>query len=67
MVSTQSRNTHFEDLTMNTKTKSTGTSKPMTVRDAARIQSATAKTNGGTVAKHSFPARAMGAATKNAK
>lgn len=54
-------------MTNKSTAKTTGTSKPMTVDAAARIQSATAKTNGGNVAKGSFPARAMSAATKNAK
>lgn len=54
-------------MTNKSTAKTTGTSKPMTVSDAARIQSATAKTNGGNVSKGSFPARAMSAATKTAK
>lgn len=37
---------------------------PMTRPDAARIQSVTAKKNGGTVAKDSFAARATRAAAK---
>jgi hypothetical protein len=40
---------------------------PMTKTAAARIQSATAKSNGGTVSKSSFVARATSAASKNAK
>ena len=40
---------------------------PMTKTAAARIQSTTAKSNGGTVSKSSFAARATSAATKNAK
>ncbi|MGV7105769.1 hypothetical protein [Flavobacterium sp. U410] len=40
---------------------------PMTKTAAARIQSATAKSNGGTVSKSSFAARATSAASKNAK
>lgn len=54
-------------MTSKSPSKATGTSKPMTVSDAARIQSATAKTNGGNVSKGSFPARAMSAATKSTK
>ena len=38
---------------------------PMTSDAAARIQSSTAKQNGGTVAKGSFAAKAQGAAAKN--
>ncbi|MBN9133505.1 MAG: hypothetical protein J0H48_09100 [Nitrosospira multiformis] len=40
---------------------------PMTPADAARIQSATAKANGGRVPKGSFAARAQGAAAKSGK
>lgn len=40
---------------------------PMTKTAAARIQSTTAKSNGGTVSRDSFAARATSAATKNAK
>ena len=40
-------------------------SKPMTPKDAQRIQSATAKKGGGTVKKRSFTARAMKTASKN--
>lgn len=47
--------------------KGAAASKPMTVRDAARIQSATAKATGGNVPKDSFAARAMSSAAKNAK
>ncbi len=36
----------------------------MTVKAASRIYSATAKKTGGTIAKNSFAARAMRAATK---
>lgn len=54
-------------MTSKSTSKATGTSKPMTVSDAARIQSVTAKASGGSVSKGSFPARAMSAATKNAK
>lgn len=39
----------------------------MTVTAAARIQSSTAKTSGGTVSKNSFAARAQSAAAKNSK
>lgn len=39
----------------------------MTPKDAARIQSATAKANDGNIAKGSFPARAQAAAAKNTK
>jgi len=38
---------------------------PMTSKAAARIQSATAKANGGKVAKGSFASRAQRAAAKN--
>lgn len=54
-------------MTNKSASKTTGSSKPMTVDAAARIQSATAKNTGGNVAKGSFPARAMSAATKTAK
>ena len=37
----------------------------MTKSDAARIQSSTAKNNGGNVQKNSFAARAQRAADKN--
>lgn len=37
----------------------------MTLEAAARIQSATAKSNGGTVPKGSFSSRASSAAAKN--
>lgn len=40
---------------------------PMTTTAAARIQGSTAKSNGGTVAKNSFAARAQSAATKGGK
>ena len=40
---------------------------PMTGTAAARIQSATAKANGGAVAKGSFAARAQSAAAKVGK
>lgn len=40
---------------------------PMTARDAARIQSATARAGGGTVPKGSFAARATRAAAKAGK
>lgn len=39
--------------------------KPMTTKDAARIQSSNAKQHGGEVDKGSFPARAQAAAAKN--
>lgn len=39
----------------------------MTPEGAARIQSATAKSNGGTVSKGSFSSRASSAAAKNSK
>lgn len=45
----------------------TTTSKPMTTTAAARIQSATAKTHGGQVAKGSFAARAQSSAAKGQK
>lgn len=37
----------------------------MTPQAASRIQSATAKSNGGKVSSHSFAARAQSAAAKN--
>lgn len=40
-------------------------SKPMTPKAAARVQSSTAKSSGGKVAKGSFAARAQSAAAKN--
>lgn len=40
---------------------------PMTTTAAARIQSATAKSSGGTVSKGSFAARATSAAAKGGK
>jgi hypothetical protein len=46
---------------------SNGAKTPMSSKDAARIQSATAKTNDGKVSKGSFPARAQAASAKNAK
>ncbi|WP_298308593.1 hypothetical protein [Flavobacterium sp.] len=39
----------------------------MTSAAAARIQSSTAKSNGGTVSKGSFATRATSAAAKNSK
>lgn len=45
--------------------KSTKT--PMTTKASSRIQSATAKANGGKVAKVSFAAKAQSTATKNSK
>lgn len=41
--------------------------KPTTQQDAARIQSAEAKANGGKTAKHGFSARALRAAAKNSR
>ncbi len=40
-------------------------SKKMTQKDASRIQSSTAKKNGGSVDKGSFASRAQKAASKN--
>ena len=40
-------------------------SKPMTSSAAARVQSANAKSNGGSTVKGSFTARAQSAAAKN--
>lgn len=40
---------------------------PMTSSDAARIQSSTAKANGGQVPSGSFSSRAQSAAAKNGK
>lgn len=42
-------------------------SSPMTQTAASRIQSATARSSGGTVAKGSFTARAQSAAAKGGK
>lgn len=39
----------------------------MTLEAAARIQTATSKSNGGTVPKGSFSSRATSAATKNSE
>lgn len=47
-------------------TRSTS-STPMTAGAAARIQSATAKSNGGAVPKGSFAARAQSAVAKSGK
>lgn len=41
--------------------------KPMTKTAASRIQSATAKSSGGSVSKSSFAARATSVASKNSK
>lgn len=46
---------------------SKGSKSPMMPKDAARIQGAEAKANGGGVAKGSFAARAQTAAAKNGK
>jgi len=40
---------------------------PMTAKAAARIQSATAKANGGKVSKGSFSSRAQSASAKSSK
>tara|TARA_R110002012_G_scaffold18262_1_gene67355 strand:+ start:1554 stop:1703 length:150 start_codon:yes stop_codon:yes gene_type:complete len=48
-------------------TSKTKPSSPMTQQAAQRIQSATAKANGGIVPKDSFAARATSVATKNSK
>lgn len=42
-----------------------GARSPMTPEDAARIQSATARQNGGMTLKGSFPARSQSAASHN--
>ena len=47
--------------------KSSGFKSDMTKNDAARIQSAEAKQNGGQVSKDSFAARAARAAERNSK
>jgi hypothetical protein len=53
---------------MTTKnTGATAPATPMTPVAAARIQGATAKANGGAVAKESFAARAQRAAAKGGK
>ena len=44
-----------------------GKQQPMTPAAAARIQSSTAKTNGGQTPKDSFAARAQSSASKNTK
>ena len=53
---------------MNTKTSTPATpAAPTTPTAASRIQGATAKSNGGGVAKGSFAARAQSAAAKGGK
>lgn len=53
---------------MTNKTRGTTTpATPMTATAAARVQRATAKANGGTVAKDTFAARAQRAAAKAGK
>lgn len=53
---------------MTTKTSTPAApSTPMTQTAASRIQAATARTSGGTVAKGSFAARAQSAAAKGGK
>jgi hypothetical protein len=53
---------------MNAKTSTqAGAASPMTPVAASRIQGATAKGNGGGVAKGSFAARAQSAAAKGGK
>ena len=47
--------------------KNQATNTPMTKRDAARIQSVTAKSNDGSVPKGHFTGRAQSAANKNGK
>jgi hypothetical protein len=47
------------------KSSKTSSKTPMTQTDAARIQSAEAKANGGKVAKGGFAARAQSAADRN--
>lgn len=47
--------------------KSPSNSRPMTQKDASRIQSVTAIKNGGQVPKGSFSARASRAAAQNAQ
>lgn len=47
--------------------KSTAKSTPMTPADASRIQSHTAKENGGNVPKDSFASRAQSTAAQNQK
>ena len=57
---------HTKGMNMSSKSsKAPSPSKPMTTVDAARIQGANAKNNGGVVNKGSFPARAQRAAAKN--
>ena len=50
---------------MKTNTAKAGAPVPMTVRDASRIYSATARQNQGVIPKGSFAARAMSAAMTN--
>lgn len=50
---------------MKTNTAKAGAPVPMTVRDASRIYSATARQNHGVIPKGSFAARAMSAAMTN--
>lgn len=52
---------------MTTKSSTPAPTTPMTAAATARIQGATAKANGGGVAKGSFAARAQRAAAKGAK
>lgn len=52
-------------MTSKTSPSSAAASTPMTPADAARIQSATAKNNGGMVSRGSFAARAQSSAAKN--
>ena len=55
--------TYFFNLFIGIKTMSKKT--PITPKSAARIQSATAKQNGGSVPKGSFASRAQSAAARN--
>jgi hypothetical protein len=55
-----------KDMTSKTSTPNAPTA-PMTQSAASRIQAATARTNGGTVAKGSFAARAQSVAAKGGK
>lgn len=60
--------THLKGVTMASKTSTPAVRVgPMTAVAASRIQSATAKGNGGIVSKGSFSARAQAAAAKGSK
>jgi len=67
----EASNTEEHPLTFNLNqeiamSKNSGSPKPMTQTDASRIQGAEARAKGGKVESGSFPARAQGAAARNA-